>query len=477
MLFNSFEYWVFLPIVFLLYWFVFCKTASHQNLLLLAASYFFYGWWSWKFLVLLAVSTLLDFGYGFGVASAIKNRSRFFLWMSIINNLGILAVFKYYDFFITQFQHGLRILDVHISPSLIQVALPIGISFYTFHGMSYVFDIYRGLRKPVANLADYALFVSFFPLLISGPIERANHLLPQVQAKRSFSYTQAVDGGRLILWGMFKKVVIADSLALYVNEIFDRYPSHHSLTLILGAVGFSFQIYADFSGYTDIATGTAKLFGFELLSNFKFPYFSRNLAEFWRRWHISLTTWFRDYLYIPMGGSKQGKRLAVRNTFIVFLISGFWHGASWNFIVWGGIHACGFMPLLLSSRNRKHTGKIVAADRLLPSARELLQMLGTFTFVTISWIFFRLHGVRSGVDYVKGIFSSFDDPGEALRFLGILYYVIPLILIDWWLRRDERKIRWVSSPAIGWTIYIIVLTIIFAYMGNAQAYRFIYFQF
>jgi alginate O-acetyltransferase complex protein AlgI len=343
--------------------------------------------------------------------------------------------------------------------------------------MSYVFDIYRGLRKPVTNMVDYAVFVSFFPLLIAGPIERANHLLPQVQAKRSFNYAQAVSGGRLILWGMFKKVVIADSLALYVNDIFDRYPSHHSLTLILGAVGFSFQIYADFSGYTDIATGTAKLFGFELLSNFRFPYFSRDLAEFWRRWHISLTTWFRDYLYIPLGGSKQGKWLSVRNTFIVFLVSGLWHGASWNFIVWGGIHACGFLPLLLSSRNRRHAGAIVAADRLLPSARELLQMLGTFAFVTISWIFFRLHGVRNGVGYIKGIFSSFEDPGEVFRFLGILYYVLPLIMIDWWLRRDERKIRWVSSPAVGWAIYVIALTLIFAYMGNSQAYRFIYFQF
>ncbi|MCA9346932.1 MBOAT family protein, partial [Candidatus Saccharibacteria bacterium] len=288
MLFNSFEFLLFLPIVFCLYWFVFNKSLRWQNILILAASYFFYGWWSKKFLALLALSTLLDYSYGFWVASPNKKKAKLFLWLSIINNLGILGVFKYYNFFATQVQTAFESIGIHTNPTLLHVALPIGISFYTFHGMSYVFDIYRGHQKPVSNFIDYAVFVSFFPLLVAGPIERANHLLPQVQKKRTFRYVQSVEGLRLILWGMFKKVVIADSLAVTVDSIFNNYQEVNGITLIFGAIAFSFQIYCDFSGYSDIALGTAKIFGFELLSNFKFPYFSRDIAEFWRRWHVSL---------------------------------------------------------------------------------------------------------------------------------------------------------------------------------------------
>jgi len=378
MLFNSFEFFIFLPIVFALYWMVFNKTVFSQNLVILLASYFFYGWWSWKFLILLAISTLLDYLYGFSVASANKKKARAFLWLSILNNLGILGVFKYYNFFATEFQRGFDSMGIHLHPALLQVALPVGISFYTFHGMSYVFDIYRGTRKPVTNFVEYAVFVCFFPLLVAGPIERANHLLPQIQTKKIFNYGQAVEGCRLILWGLFKKVVFADNLAIIVDGIFTNYTHQSGYTLILAAIGFSFQIYGDFSGYTDIALGTAKLFGFELLTNFKFPYFSRDIAEFWRRWHISLSSWFRDYLYIPLGGSKKGKLIAVRNTFIIFLVSGFWHGANWNFIAWGGIHALGFMPLLLLNKNRRHVSYIVAEDRKVPNLREFLQMVYTF---------------------------------------------------------------------------------------------------
>ncbi len=333
MLFNSLPFLIFLPIVFILYWFVFNKNLRIQNALLLVSSYFFYGWWSWKFLILLALSTLLDYSSGFGVASPNRKKSKLFLWLSLFCNLGILGIFKYYNFFAAEFQKSLDVIGFQIHPILIQVALPVGISFYTFHGISYVFDIYRGLRKPVTNFIDYAVFVCFFPLLVAGPIERANHLLPQVQSKRYFTYSQAVEGCRLILWGMFKKVVIADGLSEHVNIIFNNYQSYNAFSLILGAIGFSFQIYGDFSGYSDIALGTAKLFGFELLSNFKFPYFSRDIAEFWRRWHISLSSWFRDYLYIPLGGSLKGKIITVRNIFIIFLVSGLWHGASWNFVV------------------------------------------------------------------------------------------------------------------------------------------------
>ena len=485
MLFNSLEYFLFLPTVFILYWFVVKKSLRGQNMLILLASYFFYGWWSYKFLVLLFASTLLDYFYGFWVASIDRKKAKIFLWLSIINNLGILAIFKYYNFFALQFQHGFELIGIHTSPLLLSLALPIGISFYTFHGMSYVFDIYKGQQKPVNNFVDYAVFVSFFPLLVAGPIERANHLLPQVQTPRIFKYTQAVNGCKLILWGMFKKVVIADSLAPTVNWIFGNYEDHNAYTLIIGAITFSFQIYGDFSGYSDIALGTAKLFGFELLSNFKFPYFSRDIAEFWRRWHISLSSWFRDYLYIPLGGSKNGKTQAVRNTFIIFLISGFWHGASWNFIVWGGIHACCFVPLLLLNKNRKHVSNVVAENSTWPSLKEIGQMTTTYAIVTFAWIFFRAENMSLALAYIKKIgTNSIENPSQFLHaplVKSVFVYIIPLIIVDWWLRHNERSLKTPSNKLMTWFIYIILIIAILSLMldtiFNKQPTSFIYFQF
>ncbi len=432
---------------------------------------------------LLILSTALDYAYGFWVASPNRKKAKLFLWLSIINNLGILGVFKYYNFFAVQFQKGFELLGLNANPVLLQVVLPIGISFYTFHGMSYVFDIYRGQQKPVQNFVDYAVFVSFFPLLVAGPIERANHLLPQVQKQRFFSYNQAVEGCRLILWGMFKKVVIADSLADIVDNIFQNYQDQNGLTLIVGAIAFSFQIYGDFSGYSDIALGTAKLFGFELLSNFKFPYFSRDVAEFWRRWHISLSSWFRDYLYIPLGGSKNGKFKAISNTFIIFLVSGFWHGASWNFIAWGFIHACGFLPLLLLNRNRKHVTDVVAQDRKYPNLKELWQMSTTFAFVSFAWIFFRADGVHHAMGYVKQIGVSIIEHPEQLLMLPpykkAFVYILPLILCDWYLRRNERILSIsCKSKMLRKLIYVIVYYIIFLLLnGSDESSSFIYFQF
>lgn len=427
---------------------------------------------------LLILSTALDYAYGFWVASPNRKKAKLFLWLSMINNLGILGVFKYYNFFAVQFQKGFELLGLQTNPVLLQVALPIGISFYTFHGMSYVFDIYRGNQKPVGNFVDYAVFVSFFPLLVAGPIERASHLLPQVQKPRFFNYTQAVEGCRLILWGMFKKVVIADSLVGIVDNIFQNYQEYNGITLIVGAIAFSFQIYGDFSGYSDIALGTAKLFGFELLSNFRFPYFSRDIAEFWRRWHISLSSWFRDYLYISLGGSKNGKIQAIRNTFIIFLVSGFWHGASWNFIAWGFIHACGFLPLLLLNRNRKHVTDIVAQDRKLPNLKELWQMSATFAFVTFAWIFFRVEGMQIALGYIKQIGVSIaENPGQFLILPGgkmVFVYIIPLVLGDWYLRRDERHLS-VISNFTRFIIYFLLLTITMLSFGTKTS--FIYFQF
>ena len=397
------------------------------------------------------------------------------MWLSIINNLGILGIFKYYNFFAAQFQEGFELIGLHTNPVLLNIALPVGISFYTFHGMSYVFDIYREKQKPVKSFVDYAVFVSFFPLLVAGPIERASHLLPQVQKTREFEYTQAVEGCRLILWGMFKKVVIADSLAPIVDAIFNNYQNESGITLILGAIAFSFQIYGDFSGYSDIALGTAKLFGFELLSNFKFPYFSRDIAEFWRRWHISLSSWFKDYLYIPLGGSKEGKWKAIRNTFVIFLVSGFWHGASWNFIAWGFIHACGFLPLLLLKRNRRYTSDVVAEGKLFPNIGELLQMMGTFAFVTVAWVFFRAENLEMALGFIEGFFD-FGNLKMTIEPVMLLALML-MLLIDWTHRHDARKILFIKRGYLRYLTYTVLIAIVFVKFGIQEKSTFIYFQF
>jgi len=473
MLFNSLEFLLFLPVVFVLYWFVFNKTVRIQNVLLLAASYFFYGWWDWRFLGLLMLSTLIDYVFGFWVATGTEKRRRLFLWLSVFNNLLVLGIFKYYNFFVLEGQHFLGAMGLRVHPYLLQVALPIGISFYTFHGMSYVIDIYRGKFTPVKNFIDYALFVCFFPLLVAGPIERATHLVPQIVQPRRFSYGQAVQGLRLILWGLVKKVVLADSLAPVVDDIFKHYTTYPGGTLVLGAIYFSLQIYGDFSGYSDMALGTAKLFGFELLSNFRFPYFSRDVAEFWRRWHISLSSWFRDYLYIPLGGSREGVARAVRNTFIIFLVSGFWHGASWNFIAWGAVHAVGFLPLLLLKNNRKHTGDVTAAGRVLPSARELIAMMTTFAFVTFAWIFFRAKTLCLATDYIKHLFHGLLQAPPHRQ--PLLLYVLPFLVADWYQRHSERLVAVPGPRPVRYALYIVcTYLIVYHFKDNSS---FIYFQF
>jgi D-alanyl-lipoteichoic acid acyltransferase DltB (MBOAT superfamily) len=490
MLFNSFEYLLFFPLVFFLYWSAFSKNKGIQNLILIFASYFFYGWWSWKFLLLLIVSTLLDYLYGFGVNFQNKKYSKLFLWLSIINNLGILCVFKYFNFFIDQLKEAVHLAGYNISPIYIEIALPVGISFYTFHGMSYVFDIYRKQRMPVKNFIDYSLFVSFFPLLVAGPIERANHLIPQIEKERRFNFNQSIDGGKLILWGMFKKVVVADSLAIIADRYFENPGSNDAFFLIIGILAFSFQIYCDFSGYSDIAIGSAKLLGFELLSNFRFPYFSRDIAEFWRRWHISLTTWFRDYLYIPLGGSKMGKLKAIRNTFIIFVISGFWHGASWNFIIWGVIHALLFLPLLLRGTNRINSGNVVANGNKLPSFNEFFQMIITFFVVSIAWVFFRSENLSSSLLYLSTLFKSiFLNPSQFFH-IGrhllwpsnnmALIWIFILIFIEWRLRYNERSLMLSKIKWLNWSFYLLIGFLTFntmlSYFDKVPK-GFIYFQF
>ena len=484
MLFNSLEFLLFLPIVFILYWLVFKRSLRWQNILVLVASYFFYGWWSWKFMLLLAFNTFLDYIYGFYVASPNKKKAKLFLWLGIINNLAILGVFKYYNFFIVQFQQGFELLGLHTNPVLLNIALPVGISFYTFHGMSYVFDIYSGKQKAVTNYVEYAVFVTFFPLLVAGPIERASHLSPQIQVKREFKYTQAVEGCRLILWGMFKKVVIADGLSVVVNNIFNDYETYNAFSLLCGVIGFSFQIYSDFSGYSDLAIGTAKIFGFELLSNFKFPYFSRNISEFWRRWHISLSSWFRDYLYIKIGGSKAGKMKLIRNTFIVFLISGFWHGASWNYLIWGGIHACAMLPLIMLNKTRQYVHDVVAHNKIYPNLKELGQMFRTFTYVSFAWIFFRIQDLNIAINFCKKIITnSFSYPAQYLhkpQGNSIIFYIIPLVLVDWKMRENDKKIQLPKNKFLRYILYILSSILILSGLNlfsNHDKIDFIYFKF
>ena len=389
MFFNSLDFAVFLPIVFILYWFVAQKNLKLQNALIVVASYVFYGWWDWRFLSLIIFSTVVDYLVGQKLRTEEKQSKRkVLLWTSIIVNLGFLGFFKYYNFFLENFVDAFSLFGMQINANSLNIILPVGISFYTFQTLSYTIDVYRKKLEPTKDFIAFSAFVCFFPQLVAGPIERATNLLPQFYKKRTFEYNKAVDGMRQILWGLFKKVVIADNCAEFANQIFNNSADMNGSTLVLGAIFFTFQIYGDFSGYSDIAIGTSRLFGFDLKQNFATPYFSRDIAEFWRRWHISLSTWFRDYLYIPLGGSRGGTWMKVRNTFAIFLVSGFWHGANWTFIIWGALNAIYFLPLLLTNNNRKNLG-VVAEGKLLPSFRELFAMLTTFILTVFAWIFFR----------------------------------------------------------------------------------------
>lgn len=471
MLFNSITFLFFFLLFFVLYWFVLQRTLRLQNILILIASYVFYGWWDWRFVFLLILSTIIDYVFGLLIYRN-PDRKKFYLWLSIFNNLIILGFFKYYNFFAESFHTLLLKFGVETHPYVLDIVLPVGISFYTFHGMSYVIDIYYNRAKPVSNVIDYSVFVCFFPLLVAGPIERANHLLPQVVKPRIFKYTQAMEGLRLIVWGLFKKVIIADTLAITVNDIFSNYEHYPGSTLVLGSIYFAFQIYGDFSGYTDIALGTAKLLGFELLTNFKFPYFSRDIAEFWRRWHVSLSSWFRDYVYIPLGGSKAGRLGALRNIFIIFLLSGFWHGANWTYVAWGGYHAFLYVPLFVFNNNRNHTDTIVAYNRIFPTIKEVLQISATFTLVTIGWILFRSTTIFDAVNYMRLMVNDFfvvPRETDGLMLIGVF------LIMDWLARKNERN----PHAFVPDILYIVVMTIVLLIFGKGvnENIEFIYFQF
>ncbi|MBP7357148.1 MAG: MBOAT family protein [Cloacibacterium sp.] len=481
MLFNSISFAIFLPIVFFLYWFITNKNLKLQNILLLVASYYFYACWDWRFMFLLMFSTFLDYYTGLKIEENKKqNLRKFWLWLSVGINLGFLGFFKYYNFFAESFAEMLQNFGLQVNPWTLKVILPVGISFYTFHGLSYVLDIYFKRIKAERNFVEYAVFVSFFPLLVAGPIERATHLLPQIKVKREFSYEKAVDGMRQILWGLFKKMVIADNCAVFANQIFANSATASGSELVLGALFFTFQIYGDFSGYSDIALGTARLFGIDLLRNFAFPYFSRDIAEFWRRWHISLSSWFRDYLYIPLGGSKGGNWMRIRNTFAIFLVSGFWHGANWTFIIWGFLNALFIMPSIILKTNRNNL-EIVAMNKLIPSFRDVFNILLTFSLTVFAWIFFRAESVHHAIEYISGIFNAslFTIPDVKTAAYATLILIAFFMLIEWIGREHQFALQdfLVKKPRfIRWLFYGFIILLIGLFLQTHET-PFIYFQF
>ena len=481
MLFNSIDFAIFLPICFFIYWFFLSNNIKYQNLFIAVSSYIFYAWWDWRFLSLIFVSTIVDFYVAKKIHVSREKTRKKLLIFSLFINIGLLCFFKYYNFFLDNFVSAFSFFGFSFNAKSLSIILPVGISFYTFQTISYSIDIYKKKIKPSDDFISFVAFVSFFPQLVAGPIERAANLLPQFHKKRIFSYETASDGMRQILWGLFKKIVIADNCAVFVNEIFANYSEYSSSTLFLGAVFFAFQIYGDFSGYSDMAIGIAKLFGFHLMQNFSFPYFSRDIAEFWRRWHISLSTWFRDYIYIPLGGSRVSTVKKIRNIFIIFIVSGFWHGANWTFIIWGLLNAIYFLPLMILNKNRNNLN-IIAKDKNLPNLKEIISVIFTFFFTVIAWIFFRSDNVTKAISYITNLLdlSIFTLPQIISPKIDMLYTycMLFIFLIFEWINRDKyfgldiknykKKLRWFLY------LFFVLLIMFFGVFKNDT---FIYFQF
>ncbi len=494
MLFNSLEYLLFLPIVFLIYWAIGYARINDslklrlQNSFVVGASYVFYGWWDWRFLILIAFTSFCSWGSGLLINMSRESRLKrgeFWLWLNIAINIGMLAIFKYYDFFVSEFG---QLFGIDTDSLLLRIILPVGISFYTFQALSYSIDVYRKKIEPTKDIIAFFAFIAFFPQLVAGPIERATNLLPQFLTNRRFSYDQAIDGMRQILWGLFKKIVVADNCATYIDQVWATYATQTGSTLLLAAILFTFQIYGDFSGYSDIAIGTAKLFGIKLMRNFNNPYFSRDIAEFWRKWHISLTTWFRDYVYIPLGGSRPEipahiktpdrykKWIIVRNTFVIFLVSGIWHGANWTFLAWGAYHAVLFLPLILLSANRKYTNQ-VAEGRLLPTWKEAGQILITFMLAVIGWIIFRAPSLSDAWEYMCRMCESWSMPYMPVVWDMVFICVAIIIMMcsEWIQRSEEHGLVLKGRRIWRYAIYLILISLMLWKGEHGGA--FIYFQF
>ncbi len=481
MLFNSIEFLFFLPIVFLLYWFIF-KTWKWQNLLVVVASYVFYGWWDWRFLLLIAFTSLCSYICGLLIEKykgGADNKSKLFSAFNIIVNLLILGVFKYYNFFAESFSALFGLMGYEMGWVTLNLILPVGISFYTFQALSYSIDVYRGNIKASRDIVEFFAYISFFPQLVAGPIERATNLLPQFQKERTFDSSVAVDGCRQMLWGFFKKIVIADNIAEIVNHYWSNYTECNGISLFVLAILFAFQIYCDFSGYSDIAIGCAHLFGFNLKQNFNFPYFARNLSEFWRRWHISLMTWFRDYVYFPLGGSRVEKWKIIRNTMIVFLISGLWHGANWTFVCWGLYQAVIISLYILFSINTK-TKEISSEGHLFPTIKDGSRMLLTFVLVVIGWIIFRSENLGQAYGYLVHMGTHLFD-GFSIDFGKKQLVMCFLLILVEWFQRDKQhvlqfpEIKPFKVRIVRWIIYYAMIILIAINLGKEQT--FIYFQF
>ncbi len=482
MLFNSIDFAIFLLVVFAIYWLLQKYDLKYQNIFLVIVSYIFYGWWDYRFLSLLFFSSMVDYTVGLLLKKESNKRKRkIYLSISLITNLGLLGFFKYFNFFLDNFIKAFTVFGFQLNISHLSIVLPVGISFYTFQTLSYTIDVFNKKLEPTNDIFSFLAFVSFFPQLVAGPIERASNLLPQFYQRRVFDYSKAVDGLKQMLWGFFKKLVIADNCAKIVDQVFSNLSIYSGSSIFIASIFFAFQIYGDFSGYSDIAIGTSKLFGFELMTNFLYPYFSRDIAEFWRRWHISLSTWFRDYLYIPLGGSKKSLLRNVINTFIVFLVSGFWHGASWNFVLWGLLNALYFLPLLLLKKNRKNI-EIVAYNKKLPSIKEIINILFTFLLVCFAWIFFRANTTNNLLICIEKIFSkSFLDFPKVLFLADVkitIFAISLMLLFEYFSRKEKYGLAFINrfSPLIQYGFYIFLVMCIGLLM-QASKTAFIYFQF
>lgn len=470
MLFNSLEFIIFLIIVFLIYWIL---DRKKQNIFLLLVSYVFYGWWDYRFLFLMIFSSSIDYFVGLGIYSAqTKIKKKIFLGIALLSNLSILGFFKYYNFFVDSLINLFSSFGAgSLSLQTLHIILPVGISFYTFQSLSYAFDIYKGKMQPTKSYLQYCAFVAFFPQLVAGPIERASRLLIQFENDRSFDFKEAVDGCRQILWGFFKKIVIADNLAVIANKMYLNVFDYSGGEMLIATIFFAFQIYCDFSGYSDIAIGTAKLFGFKLMKNFSYPYFSRNIAEFWRRWHISLSTWFRDYVFIPLGGSRVTSKLKyLKNILIVFTLSGFWHGANWTYITWGFLNGLYYIPNIYKRDKNKNLDH-------KPTLKEIPYIIITFSFTIFAWIFFRAQNFHEAIYIIKSIFTDFGMITMDILYPKRFVIILILIIVEW-IQRDKDHPLMIGNLK-SWQRKLIYLTIIFVilFFGAYNYTPFIYFQF
>lgn len=485
MLFNSLGYLVFLPTVVCLY---FLTPDRFRWILLLAASYFFYASWRVDYLALIIASTVVDYGAALAMGREPDRRGRRkWLLLSLAVNLGLLFTFKYANFAAGSLRVAAEQLGVTIDLPMLEVLLPVGISFYTFQTLSYSIDVYRGARGPQRHLGKFAVYVAFFPQLVAGPIERSMRLLPQFDEHHVFDWKRIKGGGQLILWGLFKKLVVADQAAIYVDAVHADPSGQSGLTLLLAAYLFAFQLYCDFSGYSDIAIGSARILGFRLMENFRRPYVAQSVRDFWRRWHISLSTWFRDYVFIPLGGSRAAVPRWALNILITFAASGLWHGANWTFIVWGLLHALYYLPRLVWPRRAPDESGVVAAGRLLPSPRELLQIASTFSLTTLAWVFFRSASVPEAIARLGRILSPslLSNPFVQVRALGLAEpaaiacgAILLLLVIEWVQRERPHPLALEAFPApLRWSGYAALLAVIALFRRTGESLDFIYFQF